>query len=517
MNKKGRVMPIESDSRKPISLFYSYSHEDEWFMKRLQRHLTPLKRIGKIAEWHDREIEAGKEWQKEIDHHLSSADIILLLVSASFIASEYCWSVEVTKALEWHERGEARVIPVILSKCLWQNHTPFAKLQATPKNAKPIDEWRSWNSAFHDVVSKIEAVVDELQRNADKAPGPAAVSVQPRAEGEIGGRLLFQKKNMIKIFISYAREDRTKAQQLARVFEDQGWSVWWDTRLEAGDVWDEVIERELTAAHCVVVLWSQQSIRKRWVRDEANEGLRREILIPVLIDDVRPPLGFGLVQAELLVGWSGDRSDPRLGRLLAAISSQINSAEPTAKNRNAVGLSTPPHVFADFAEFRDFNARWCPEMVTLPPGEFLMGSPESEEGRYDREGPQHRVRIGSRFAIGRYPVTFAEYDHFCDLTKRKKPKDQGWGRGRRPVINVSWHDAQVYVEWLAKEAGKPYHLPSEAEWEYACQAGTTTPFSFGKTITPQDANYSESKLAKTIEVGSFAPNPWGLCDMHGNV
>jgi len=116
-----------------------------------------------IAEWNDRDIEAGAEWETEIDRHLCSADIILLLISASFIASPYCWSVEVKKALERHARGEARVIPVILKPCRWQS-TPFARLQATPKDAKPVTAWPDPDAAFDDVVSKIEAVVLELQR-----------------------------------------------------------------------------------------------------------------------------------------------------------------------------------------------------------------------------------------------------------------------------------------------------------------------------------------------------------------
>jgi hypothetical protein len=143
----------------------------------------------------------------------------------------------------------------------------------------------------------------------------------------------------------------------------------------------------------------------------------------------------------------------------------------------------------DLAVFRDVAALWCPEMVTLPAGDFLMGSPESEEGRFLNEGPQHKITIGYRFAIGRDPVTFAEYDRFCDVTKREKPMDRGWGRGRHPVTNISWDDAQAYCGWLATETGKPYRLLSEAEWEYACRAGTVTPFSFGATISTDQANY----------------------------
>jgi formylglycine-generating enzyme required for sulfatase activity len=195
---------------------------------------------------------------------------------------------------------------------------------------------------------------------------------------------------------------------------------------------------------------------------------------------------------------------PQLGKRKA-----LPPKQSGAEAKAAIRL---PH----FAVFRDIEAPWCPEMVALPAGEFLMGSPESEVGRGDDEGPQHRVTISSRFAIGRYPVTFDEYDHFCDVTNGEKPEDEGWGRGRRPAINVSWYDAQAYCKWLAKVTDRPYRLPSETEWEYACRAGTTRPFSFGRTTTEKDANFGWN-VGKTTKVGTFPPNPWGLYEMHGNV
>ncbi len=174
-------------------------------------------------------------------------------------------------------------------------------------------------------------------------------------------------------------------------------------------------------------------------------------------------------------------------------------------------------AFKDLEVFRDVDAPWCPEMVVIPKGTFLMGSLESDKEAQEPERPQHRVTIGTRFALGRYPVTFNEYDQFCSVREREKLNDEGWGRGRRPVINVSWRDTGVYCEWLAKKTGQPYRLPSEAEWEYACRAATTTRYWWGDAITPKNANYSDSKLGKTTEVGAYPPNPWGLYDMHGNV
>ena len=167
-----------------------------------------------------------------------------------------------------------------------------------------------------------------------------------------------------------------------------------------------------------------------------------------------------------------------------------------------------------FAVFQD--ALWAPEMVVLPAGSFLMGSPEGEAGRRENEGPQRQVDVAS-FAIGRYPVTFDEYDHFCEAMGNRKAFNIGSGRGRTPVISVSWHDAVDFAAWLSKQTGKTYRLPSEAEWEYACRAGTTTAYWWGDDFDPRMANTAGGGPGRTTEVGSYPANPWGLFDMLGNV
>ncbi|MCB1777533.1 MAG: SUMF1/EgtB/PvdO family nonheme iron enzyme [Candidatus Competibacteraceae bacterium] len=169
-----------------------------------------------------------------------------------------------------------------------------------------------------------------------------------------------------------------------------------------------------------------------------------------------------------------------------------------------------------------------PEMVVIPAGKFLMGSsPENEWARQVSEGPQRLVAFAQPFAMGRYAVTFEEYDRFCTATGRGKPSNNGWGRGRRPAINVSWEDAVAYCAWLSHETRAPYRLPSEAEWEYAARAGTTTAFWWGNEIDPTRANYDSRFVhqnsargtyrQKTVPVDDFQPNPFGLYQVHGNV
>jgi formylglycine-generating enzyme required for sulfatase activity len=170
----------------------------------------------------------------------------------------------------------------------------------------------------------------------------------------------------------------------------------------------------------------------------------------------------------------------------------------------------------------------CPEMVVVPAGRFMMGSPDNEVGRSPNEGPQHEVNIQYALGVGKFEVTFAEWDACVNAGGcTQMPGDRGWGRGDRPVINVSWDDiTKEYLPWLSKETNKQYRLLSEAEWEYAARAGRTGAFSFDGKITTDKANYDgtdtygggekEEYRQKTVPVKSFLPNPWGLYQVHGN-
>jgi formylglycine-generating enzyme required for sulfatase activity len=197
-------------------------------------------------------------------------------------------------------------------------------------------------------------------------------------------------------------------------------------------------------------------------------------------------------------------------------------------------MSTPFESQTVGRVFRD--APFAPEMVVLPSGKFLMGSPIDGPSWYEDQDPQHEVTIAYQLAMGKYPVTFDEWDAYvADGGTTYVPDDGGWGRGKRPVIQVCWSYAQQYVAWLNKKLGRAaddptrYRLPSEAEWEYACRAGTQGMYSTPDGLMCDDwANYDASDTfegapragrmpGKTTPVGTYPANPWGLYDMHGNV
>jgi len=163
-----------------------------------------------------------------------------------------------------------------------------------------------------------------------------------------------------------------------------------------------------------------------------------------------------------------------------------------------------------------------PQMVDVRPGSFLMGSPESDGKAEASEKPQHRVVVHKPFRIGKFEVTFDEYDFFVHLTGRRLPDHNGWGRGRQPVINVTWDDAQAYAAWLRERTGRRYRLTTEAEWEYTARAGTTTVYWWRDELpATRHANCAdcgnEWSNKRAAPVGAFLENPWGLHDTAGNV
>ncbi len=346
---------------------------------------------------------------------------------------------------------------------------------------------------------------------------------------------------MADIFISYSKKHADLTASLARDLEAAGYTTWWDTSLLPGDEFPDEIKRQLDASKAVIVIWTESSVMSKWVRAEAALADARKKLITVRdarvdIDEI--PLPFNTRHTELVT----ERT-----KIFAVLARQgivpaqrkpepVPEPRPRAFSRWLGGQAETARGggLKPGESFRDLDAG--PEMVVVPAGKFLMGSSDSAiaaltkaHGDYFKdEAPQHEVTIPRPFAVGRYAVTFDEWDAAVAAgSVSYKPADQGWGRGRRPVINVSWDDAQAYIKWLSSKTGQTYRLLSEAEWEYCCRAGTTTHFWWGDEISTEQANYNGNYTfgkgskgeyrQKTVPVDSFQPNPWGLYQVHGNV
>ncbi len=359
---------------------------------------------------------------------------------------------------------------------------------------------------------------------------------------------------MADIFISYKKEDFQLADRVVKALQTEGFSVWWDDGLTPRTAWDATLEREIAAAATVVVLWTPRSIVSDWVRTEAHYGDDRGKLIPVMLESCTIPLAFMLKQTINLCAWHGDRNDRQWRKLLTWIA-DLTSTKPGNANipqalvaaqpnrfRDAVGHLASGDPIVDGAlvnastpaatAFRDGEK--MPVMRILPKGAFLLGSPASDPDYTAVEGPQRRIEIPTPFAIGVYPVLVSEYEAvmgalpklpapppaphgLIDFFKRAPAPASAtiqWNQSA-PVTYVSFDDAEAFLARITTATGETYRLPSEAEWEYACRAGSRTRYSFGDTIDATMAVFGAA--TGPAAAGSFPPNAFGLYDMHGNV
>jgi formylglycine-generating enzyme required for sulfatase activity len=384
------------------------------------------------------------------------------------------------------------------------------------------------------------------------------------------------------VFLSYNREDQPVAKRIADALALEGVAVWLDIALRAGENYDEVTEETLRKAKAVVVLWSEKSVKSRWVRAEATLGARKNALVPVMIEPCDRPIMFELIQTADLSNWTDDRTDPNwrafvediqrhIAEANAAAAKAAGAPPPKAQKQKKIKPPKPPKkkggggagsflvilvllaiigaggwfaynnypallamvtapaeeppapepVAAPIEEAvieappaRDFtDCELCPQMLRIPGGEFQMGAAPGEAGAQPWEGPAHAATAPA-FAISTTEVTFAQWD-YCVADGGclgYAPPDRG-GRGARPVIFVSWADAQAYVQWLSRKTGRAYRLPSEVEWEFAARGGSADAFWWG----PRFEQASAVRGASTQEVTALPANGLGLAGIGGNV
>jgi formylglycine-generating enzyme required for sulfatase activity len=477
-----------------VNVFVSYSHKDESLKLELDEHLSPLKRSEAIAYWHDRQIQAGAEWAKEIEENLNSADIILLLISPSFINSMYCWKIELEQALKRHQAGKACVIPIILRPTAWQR-TDIARLQAFPKDAKAITTWANQDEAFVDVVNGIQNAVDRLVEQLSTESTIPELTEQEIQKAKESG----QGEQTYRDDVLLCLCDRGKISSSDRRFLDR-----LQTRLNLSPTQAQKIEAEA-------------------IRD---------------VDDYRQTLIDFLKEDRLITPSLRDRLR-RLQKRLNLNDEMVNVIEKNLPSLftfsfeiitvNAIGETIDRRSGQADYFWETLTNDVFLDMVSIPGGTFWMGAADGELEAQDNERPRHQVTI-EPFFMGKFAVTQEQWREIAKLPKVNLDlnPDPSYFKGKkRPVEWVSWDEAVEFCDRLSRKTGKSYRLPTEAEWEYACRAGTETPLYFGETITSELVNYHGNYTyanapkgncrGQTIDVGSFSPNAFGLYDMHGNV
>ncbi len=347
------------------------------------------------------------------------------------------------------------------------------------------------------------------------------------------------------IFLSYASEDRERITLLVKAMESLGWSIWWDQRIPTGREFDEFIDEQLGASKSVVVVWSQQSIKKRWVKAEAAEGLGRNVLFPVMIDDVRIPLEFRRLQAAKLIHWQGDENNEQwhmlvedLSKVLGAPTSSpiiqkkyqkketisLKETSSGTKSRSgSLGISKSTSMgYARSVSGRQ-KSEFPKGMVLMPKGPFLYG-----EDRFREDLPYD-------YYISIHLVTNNKYKDFMlangygskefwseqgwiwkQRNQVNQPEywtDTKWNRADYPIIGVSYFEAEAYATWVGKR------LPTEKEREKAARGVDGSEYPWGDVFDKTKCNSEESGIDAITPVTKFAKgiSPFGCYDMAGNV
>lgn len=292
-----------NNEEQPIELFYSYAHQDERLRMRLETHLSTLRRQGVITEWHDRKIVVGSDWAKSIDAHLATAAVILLLISPDFLNSDYCYGIEMQKALARHAEGDAWVIPVMLRPVDWER-TPFAHLQCVPSPEKPVTTWANRDEAFREVAVAIRQAVEQLRAQRSAAPLaqysiPAPLSAPALVQAP-GPQTAYHS-----CALSYATEDQPFAEQLYADLQRAGVSCWFAPHdLKIGNRLRDQIYAAIQNLDKLLLILSEHAVQSDWVEREVELVFERErqppktpMLFPIRLDDAVMQTG---------AAWAGD-------------------------------------------------------------------------------------------------------------------------------------------------------------------------------------------------------------------
>ncbi len=442
-----------------IKIFIAYSRQDRKYLEDLRTYLHPLIEAERLEIWDDGEIIAGSNWNETIQNHLKSADIILLLISARSLASNYFYKKEMQHAIQRHENKEAIAIPIILSSCYWQ--VPKLKLntlQALPKNAKPIKSWSDDSEAYTSVVSGIEKAIQSIttqknlndSKSTQKETNQSKTTIKPPKTNyaKMGGVVLLL---LLLIIIGIK-----------------------------GLPTEETRPKEPT---------SSKTIEK---------------------DEPPPPKKTKNIDYQKNLASADENYNRKKYRIALSLYQKVEK------------IKTIPYVQKRIQELtlivQEYDQqiqKLIDDMVTVESGIFTMGCIPDRDGECeDDEFPAHKVSLKS-FQIGKYEVTQVQW---LAVMEENPSYFKNCG-GNCPVENVSWNNIQDFLKKLNQMTGQQFRLPTEAEWEFSARGGNLgKAYKYsGSNEIEEVAWYSENSKRRPHEVGTKKANELGLYDMSGNV
>ena len=535
---RGCLPPMSSLADLPELIgFFSYSREDDEdahgtlsaLRERIQRELRgQLGRSMKTFRlWQDKEaIPSGTLWETEIKNAIVQSVFFIPIITPTVVRSPYCrFELEAFLAREAALGRSDLVFPILYIK------VPELEDGARRKDDPVLSiiakrQYLDWREFRHrdvhstDVKEAVERfcahICEALERSwlsPEQRKQQDAAAALERAEAE-------RKSQEIEARRREEEARKKAAEVVARERTDEERS-----RREAEA--EQKRAEELRLRH--------EAEARRQAEEDERRRLRRSEARPHWSPS-RPALMAGLLIGLAVLGaigvWlvfvgptpvSAPAPAPVAQAPVPTPAPTTPAPVPVAPTKVSNAPLSPEQERALKPKDTFKECTNCPEMIVVPAGSFTMGSPANEQGRHSDESPQHTVTFARQFAVGRFALTFDEWDACVadDGCSGYKPSDQGWGRGRRPVINVSRDEATAFMAWLSRKTGKPYRLLTEAEWEYAARAGTTTAYYWGDDIGKGNANCdgcgSQWDAKQTSPVGSFKPNAFGLYDMAGNV
>ncbi|MBL7784692.1 MAG: SUMF1/EgtB/PvdO family nonheme iron enzyme [Chitinophagales bacterium] len=478
----------------PIRIFIAYAREDEALLTQLRVFLRPLEHRKDIEMWYDGEILPGETWEQSIRDNLHAADIILLLVSADAISSNYFWEKEKADALARHHKGECQVVPIILRPCGWKL-TDLAHLQALPKDGKAITTWSNQDEALQSVLERLDELVKKIQDRCRKI-------AQDEIEKQDNKRQFAEQLKEADVLYDQKQysEALTKYQNLLN---------WYDkTEIGYTDTQPHLVRRiqECKDEQQFADLKQQaHQLRQKGKYAAALTAARKTLQIKPNDQELENLQ----LELEVLIQQNSKSNQQWMQRTAKGIGGLLlllffmKIVAPFVYDF-VVSITTPSH-----SPYPPIIAKIDSQMVKVEGGAFEMGSTDGSI----EEKPTHEVILND-FYISRYEVTQAQWQtimgnnpsHFSDCPQC-------------PVENVSWDDIQVFLQKLNKHTNQSYHLPTEAQWEYAARGGNKSKgYKYaGSNDVDIVAWYSDNSGQRTHQVGQKEPNELGLYDMSGNV